>query len=188
MQCRCPPRTIGPAIASSSSGRCASQSFCIDVRISRQSCAARWAGSRAFQGTLVGTVLGNAISVHAHGADFAALAIVVALAVFAIADVLYLNLRERAAEFASLRAVGWADSHLARVVLFEAVGLGLLGTISGAIVGVLIGALVLSVPVASLAVAAAIAIADGLACVLLASLVPLSQVNRLTPHAVLAEE
>ena len=143
---------------------------------------------RAFEGTLVGTLLGNAISVQVRGSDFVALGSAVALATLGVADVLYLNLRERSAEFASLRAVGWADRQIGQLVLLEALGLGALGSVSGAIVGVLIGGLLLAVPIGPLLGAAAVATAAGLACVVAASVLPLSQVARLTPHAVLAEE
>lgn len=48
---------------------------------------------------------------------------------------LYLNLRERAAEFATLRAVGWPHRRLLSLLAWEAVTIGALGGLTGAIAG-----------------------------------------------------
>ena len=60
----------------------------------------------AFRGVVVGSLLGDAIAVQVRGVDYIAVAATVALGVLAVADVLFLNLRERAAELATLRATG----------------------------------------------------------------------------------
>lgn len=65
-----------------------------------------------------------------------ALAAIVVLGAAGVADVLYLTAREQAAEFAILRATGWSDTHLTRLVLSQGAGLGLLGGVAGALVGV----------------------------------------------------
>ncbi len=143
---------------------------------------------RAFQGVLVDTLLGNAISVQVRSSDLLAAALTVTLAGLGVADVLYLNLRERAAEFVTLRTVGWSDRHLAVVVLVEGLALGLLGGLTGAALGIGIGALMLGVPLGSLALAALVAAVGGVVVALVASLIPLSQLARLTPPTVLAEE
>jgi len=68
-----------------------------------------------------------------------------ALAALSVADVLYLNLRERAAEIATLKTIGWAgDTSLASSSWRS--GGGLLGSIVGAAIGLLVGSLVFSVP------------------------------------------
>jgi len=143
---------------------------------------------RGFPGTLVGTVLGNAISVQVRGADFVAVALTIVLAGLSVADVLYLNLRERSAELATLRAVGWSDRQIATVIVLEGLGLGLLGSVAGALAGFALGWALLGVPPLPLLVAAAIATAGGIVIAVLGSLVPLSQIGRLSPHAVLAAE
>ncbi len=143
---------------------------------------------RSFQGTLVGTVLGGALSVQVRSADFVAVGLIVGLAALSVADVLYLNLRERAAEMVTLRALGWSERQLRQLVLLEALGLGLLGAGTGALVGFAVGAGVLGVPAAGLALACLVAAVGGTAAALLASLLPLSQLNRLTVPAVLAAE
>jgi putative ABC transport system permease protein len=110
------------------------------------------------------------------------------LAGLSVADVLYLNLRERSAELATLRAVGWSDRQIATVIVLEGLGLGLLGSIAGALAGFALGWALLGVPPLPLLVAAAIATAGGIVIAVLGSLVPLTQIGRLSPHAVLAAE
>jgi len=142
----------------------------------------------AFQGTLVGTLLGDAISLQIRGVDFLAVGLVIALAALSLADVLFLNLRERAAELVTLRTFGWEDAHLRKLIALEALGLGLLGSVSGAAVGLLAGVTLLDVPLLPLLGAAVLAALGGLVVALVASLVPLSQIGRLTPPTVLAAE
>jgi len=144
--------------------------------------------NHAFQGTLVGTLLGDAISLQIRGVDFLAVGLVIALAALSLADVLFLNLRERAAELVTLRTFGWEDAHLRKLVALEALGLGLLGSLSGALVGLVVGVALLAVPVLPLLGAAVLAVLGGLLVALVASLLPLSQIGRLTPPTVLAEE
>lgn len=142
----------------------------------------------AFQGTLVGTLLGNAVALQVHGADFAAVGLTIALAALSVADVVYLNLRERQAELVTLRTLGWSNHHVRTTVLLESLGLGLLGSIAGAALGLLVGGLALGIPTGPLLLAALTAAAAGTAAALLASLVPIAQVGRMTVPAVLATE
>jgi len=143
---------------------------------------------RSFGGTLVGTLLGSAISVQVRGTDFVAVGLTILLAGVSVADVLYLNLRERSTELATLRTLGWSDGQIRTTVVLEALGIGALGSLSGAALGFALAASLLDVGAVPLLAAAAIAAAGGIAVSILASLVPLSQVGRLTPHAVLADE
>ena len=53
----------------------------------------------------------------------------------AVADVLYLNIRDRSAELATLRATGWTAGALARLVAAEGFGIGVLGGLLGAGLG-----------------------------------------------------
>ncbi|WP_188189985.1 FtsX-like permease family protein [Nonomuraea sp. SYSU D8015] len=70
-----------------------------------------------FRGRVVGSLLGEAIVVQARPADDAAIAIMFALGALAVADVLYLGVRERDAELATLRATGWPGRAVTRLVL-----------------------------------------------------------------------
>ncbi|MFY9578966.1 MAG: FtsX-like permease family protein [Gaiellaceae bacterium] len=143
--------------------------------------------NQTFQGHLVGTLLGNAVSVEVRGLDFLVVGVIVLLATLSLADVLFLNLRERAAEITTLRTLGWADSHLARVVAAEAVLLSLLGTVPGALLGLVVS-LQLGVPAQDALLADGIAIVGGFCIALVASLLPLARLTQLTTPAVLAEE
>jgi putative ABC transport system permease protein len=108
-----------------------------------------------FQGRVVGSLLGDAIVVQARPADYVAIAIMFALGALAVADVLYLGIRERDAELATLRATGWRGRSVLRLVLTEGAGIGLLGGVAGAVAGL----------------AAASALADGLPRVAIAGAV-----------------
>src|SRR5205085_284556 len=66
----------------------------------------------AFRGAVVGTVLGDAVAVQVRTADYLAVAATLVLGALSIADVLYLNLRDRSAEIATLRATGWRERQL----------------------------------------------------------------------------
>lgn len=89
-----------------------------------------------FEGKLVGTLLGDVVSVQVREADYAAVIAMLVLAVICVADVLYLNVRERAAEFATLRATGWTETSIAALIAVEGVAVGLLGSLVGAGAGV----------------------------------------------------
>ncbi|MCP9487545.1 MAG: hypothetical protein MSC30_16995 [Gaiellaceae bacterium MAG52_C11] len=143
---------------------------------------------RAFEGRLVDTLLGQAIVLRVQAVDYLAVAVVIGLAAFSIADVLFLNLRERAAELVTLRTFGWEERHLRRLVGLEALGFGLLGGSLGALAALLIGVLALDVPAGSLALASLVGLAGGVAVGMVASIVPLTQIQRLTAPTILAEE
>jgi len=114
-------------------------------------------------------------------------ALVIGLATVALADVLFLNLRERAPELVTLRSLGWHERHLRRVIALEALLLGTIGSGAGALVALGIGVL-LAVPTGWLALSAALALTGGIVVALIASLAPLTQLSRLTPPGVLAAE
>jgi putative ABC transport system permease protein len=92
----------------------------------------------AFQGAVVGTVLGDAVAIQARGADYAATGATLILASLGVANVMYLNIRDRGAELATLRAVGWTEAHLVRLLITEGAWIGVLGATPGAIIGLLL--------------------------------------------------
>lgn len=94
----------------------------------------------AFQGAVVGSVLGDAVVIQARGADYAATGASLLLAFLGVANVIYLNVRDRGPELATLRAVGWTDRHLARLIITEGVLIGILGATPGMVLGLLIAA------------------------------------------------
>ena len=143
---------------------------------------------RSYHGTLVGTLLGNALALQVRGADLAAIGLTIGLAAFSVADVLYVNLRERAAEIVTLRSTGWSERQLSLLVALEAAVLGLGGSLAGAALGVVFTAALLSVSLGPLLVAAVLAVLGGTLTTIAASLVPLSRLRRLTAPSVLAAE
>jgi putative ABC transport system ATP-binding protein len=88
-----------------------------------------------FRGAVVGSLLGNAVAVQVRGVDYVAVAATVALGVLAVADVLFLNIRERATELATIRSFGWRESALARLVVTEGTVIGIAGSLAGAALG-----------------------------------------------------
>jgi putative ABC transport system permease protein len=141
----------------------------------------------AFKGTLVGTALGRVITLQIRPADYIAVAMVIVLGAASSADVLFLNIRERAAEFVTLSASGWGRMQLGELVTLEGLSIGLLGSVLGAATGLVV-ALVIAGSSSSLLVAAGLAAIGGSLLALLASLVPASLISRLAPPGVLAEE
>jgi putative ABC transport system permease protein len=141
----------------------------------------------AFKGTLVGTALGRVITLQIRPADYVAVAMVIVLGAASSADVMFLNIRERAAEFVTLSASGWGTIQLGELVTLEGLSIGLLGSVLGAATGLVV-ALVIAGSSSSLPLAAGLAAIGGSLLALLASLVPASLISRLAPPAVLAEE
>jgi hypothetical protein len=142
----------------------------------------------AFRGAVVGTVLGDAVAVQVRTADYVAVAATLVLGGLACADVLYLNLRDRSAEIATLRATGWRERQLTRLVALEGAGLGLLGGVGGAALGLGAAVAFIGEWSGTMALVAAAAALLGTAIATLASLPPAAQLRRLPTATLLAEE
>jgi len=106
----------------------------------------------AFKGTVAGSLLGEAVIIEVTTADFVAVVVTALLGAAVIAETLSLEVRERAPELATLSATGWRDSRLARLVGYEGVGIGLIGSLTGAGVGIAAAAF-LGTPAGSLVAA-----------------------------------
>ncbi len=144
--------------------------------------------TRAFHGAAVGTLLGDAITLQVRGVDYLAVGATIALGALATADVLYLNVRERAGEFAALRAMGWPETALARVVAWEGLAIGVVGAVVGAALGVgLTGWFASAVPPQLLVMAGAAAMV-GVAVTVTALAIPTAALRRLPTAALLADE
>jgi hypothetical protein len=140
-----------------------------------------------FRGAVVGSRLGNAVAVPVRGIDYLAIAVILLLGVGAVADVLYLNIRERGSELATLAATGWADGALTRLITVEGAIIGLLGGLAGAAIGMaatawLGGRLTFLIPVAVACAAA------GPVLTTLAALLPAALLRRIPVAALIAEE
>jgi putative ABC transport system permease protein len=142
----------------------------------------------AFRGVVVGSLLGNAVAVQVRGVDYVAAGATVALGVLAVADVVFLNIRERAAELATMRSFGWHDSTLARLVITEGTVIGVAGSLAGAGLGLGAAAWFAGqLPARLLAIAAA-AVAAGIIITAAAALLPAALLRRLPTAHLLAEE
>jgi putative ABC transport system permease protein len=119
----------------------------------------RW----GYGGVLAGSALGHPVVWQSDAADVPPTITVMALAMLATADLYWLSLTESAAEFRTLRAIGWPAHGLAGLVAADAVVLGLLGgAAAGAAELCACAAVVHRLPAGLLAVTAAL-IAAGIA-------------------------
>lgn len=135
---------------------------------------------------IAGSALGGFVTTQVRGVDYFSAALAITLGAASVADVLYLNLRERAPEFAALAASGWQRRHLIRVGWTEGTGIGIVGSLIGAGAGLSITA-ALGAPAGQVILAAAVAAAGGIAVVLLTARLVLVAVGRLSLVDALAE-
>lgn len=142
----------------------------------------------SFRGAVVGSVLGDAVAVQVRTADYVAAVATLVLGGLACADVLYLNLRDRSAEIATLRATGWRERHLTRLIALEGAGLGVLGGVLGAAAGLGAAAWFAGRLTAGMGLAAAGAALLAVLIAIAASLPPAAQLRRLPTATLLAEE
>ena len=144
--------------------------------------------SVAFRGAAVGTLLGNAVTLQVRGVDYVAVGTTVALGLLSVADSVYLNITERAAELATIRALGWREATLSRLVITEGIVVGLAGALAGAGAGLAVAAqLAGGIPGEVIAVAI-IATLAGTAFTAFAALLPAQALRRLPTAQLLAEE
>ncbi|WP_053205066.1 FtsX-like permease family protein [Jiangella muralis] len=142
----------------------------------------------AFNGAVVGSVLGDAVSVRAREIDYVAVLVTILLSSIAVADVVFLNVRDRRAELAVLQAVGWGDGRVRRVVLAEAALIGCTGAVCGTVAGLAIAAGLAGDLRAELLAAAAMTVAGGTLVPVLASLVPVAALRRMTVASTLTRD
>lgn len=141
----------------------------------------------AFDGSVVGTLLGDAVSVQVRGADIAAAAVMTVIGLGCLLDILYLDLREQAARYASLQASGWRDSTLTRLIVGQAAIIGALGAVAGAALGLAAVAVLTPLTSSLLLVGGGIA-AAGLLLTCLLALAPARRLRTLPTAALLAAE
>jgi ABC-type antimicrobial peptide transport system permease subunit len=93
------------------------------------------AAQASFGRSIGDRALAGLITASTGGTDLVAALLAVGLGAASVADVTYLNLRERAAELAALAASGWGRAQIGRLLLTEAVITALAGSVVGAAVG-----------------------------------------------------
>lgn len=141
----------------------------------------------AFQGSIVGNLLGAFVSVQVRPVDYLAVGCTTALGALAVADVLFLNLQERAAELATLRTLGWTDRTVTRLVGLEGLLVAVAATLSGAAAGVAAASVVGGVSSGTL-LAGGLATGAGIALSILVAAAAAAAAGRTTVSAALAEE
>ncbi len=142
----------------------------------------------AFRGVVVGSLLGDAVAVQVRGVDYIAAGATAALGVLAVADVVFLNIRERGAELATISTFGWREAALARLVITEGVIIGVTGSLVGAGLGLGAAAWFAGQLPARLIAIAAAAVAAGIIITATAALLPAALLRRLPLAHLLAEE
>jgi hypothetical protein len=141
----------------------------------------------AFQGQVVGTALGDIVSVQVRGVDLIAAVMALLLGALSVADVLAVNLRDRAGEQAVLAATGWRPATLFRLAFTEGMVVGAVGAAAGGAVGLGLAAILTGSAVA-VAPAAVLAAIIGLLLVGAVLMVPAWQASQTAPAAALAED
>ncbi len=141
----------------------------------------------AFQGQVVGTELGNIVSVQVRGVDLIAAVMALLLGALSVADVLAVNLRDRTGEQAVLAATGWRPATLFRLAFTEGMVVGVIGAIAGGVVGLGL-ATILTGSALAVAPAALLAAGIGLVLVGVVLMVPSWQAAQTAPAAALAED
>ena len=141
----------------------------------------------AFQGQVVGTALGDIVSVQVRSVDLIAAVLALLLGAFSVADVLAVNLRDRAGEQAVLAATGWQPATLFRLAFTEGMVVGIVGAIAGGAVGLGLAA-ILTGSALAVAPSAILAAVTGLILVGAVLMVPAWQASQTAPAAALAED
>ncbi len=140
-----------------------------------------------FQGAVVGTVLGNAVSLQVRGADIVAAVLLTMIGIGGLVDVLYLDLREQAPAYAALQACGWRDRTLRRLVIQQASLIAAAGALIGAALAVSALASLTQLSPTLVLTIAGIATMGGLIAVA-GALAPASSLKRMSLARLLAED
>jgi ABC-type antimicrobial peptide transport system permease subunit len=112
-----------------------------------------------FAGTVVGSVLGDAVAVQTHTSDLVAVALLAVLAFISVAVVLFTGAIEDAQALAALRATGWRDRSVVVLITSQGAIIGLVGALVGLLVAVTVMALAFGASPAVSALPAAIVLA-----------------------------
>jgi len=131
--------------------------------------------------------LGGLVNGSTRGTDLVSVLLTIALSAAGVADLTYLNLRERAGELAALAASGWGRRQLGRLLTSEAVVTAGTGSVAGAAIGLTVAGVAFGLAVPVLATAA-LAAAGGTAITLAAVITVLLLTSGRPLAAVLAAD
>jgi ABC-type antimicrobial peptide transport system permease subunit len=93
------------------------------------------AAQASFGRSIGDSALAGLVTASTQGTDLVSAFLAVGLGAAAVADVTYLNLRERAAELAALAASGWGRAQIGRLLVTEAIITAVAGSAIGATAG-----------------------------------------------------
>jgi putative ABC transport system permease protein len=141
----------------------------------------------AFRGGVAGTLLGSVVSVSVRSVDLISCGLVVLVGAAAVTDVMVVSLRERAAELATLRALGWTERQIVALAAREGLTLGIVGSLVGAAVG-LAGVAILGASTGSVLLAAAVAVLGGVLVTTVSLVLPLARLGQTALVSALAGE
>jgi putative ABC transport system permease protein len=113
--------------------------------------------------------LAGLVNGSTRGTDLVSVLLTIALSAGGVADLTYLNLRERAGELAALAASGWGRRQLGRLLTSEAVVTAATGSVVGAAIGLTVAGVAFGLTLPVLATAALAAV--GGAAVTLAAVI-----------------
>jgi putative ABC transport system permease protein len=136
--------------------------------------------TQAFRSSLVGNLLGAAVSLQVRDVDYLAVGLMLVLADLSLADIVYLNHAERSDEVATLSAMGWTPGKLRALFAMEGLIVAVTGSVLGAAAGLGFVAALVSVSAAAV-LAAVAAVGLGVVTATIVILVPVSQISRRPP-------
>jgi putative ABC transport system permease protein len=142
----------------------------------------------AFQGVVVGSLLGNAVALQVRGVDYVAVTATILLGILAVSDVIVLNIRERAPELATTRAMGWRELTMSRLLVTEGMIVGFCGSVAGAGIGLLLAAKLAGQLPERLYVIAGTEVIAGVLVTATAAVVPARMLRKLPAARLLSEE
>jgi putative ABC transport system permease protein len=131
--------------------------------------------------------LADLVNGSTRGTDLVSALLTIALSAGGVADLTYLNLRERSGELAALAAAGWGRRQLGRLLTSEAVLTAGTGSVAGAAIGLTVAGVAFGLTLPLLATAA-LAAAGGTAATLAAVLTVLLFTSGRPLAAVLAAD
>ncbi len=136
-------------------GRCALAAVGLGVGVA--ALAVLLGAQASFNSSIGDSALAGLVTATTRGTDVISALLAVGLGAAAVADVTYLNLRERAGELAALEASGWGRRQIGMLLTLEGLLTALVGAIGGGAVGLVAASIAfgLSWPVVGGAAAAA---------------------------------
>lgn len=143
--------------------------------------------TEAFRGAVVGTVMGDVVAVQVKTTDLLAALVLALVGLVSLGNVLFLDVREQAAHYASLRATGWSDRSLASLITWQAVVIGIVGSLAGAAIA-LAGLAAMSALTTTTVLTTLLIATLGVGAAALVSLIPAGSLRRLPTARLLAGE